>query len=76
MKNKLTILLFLISINCTFSQEKIKADIDIINFLGRIPQKTERHKAILLQRVVVIISCADVRHSRPIIKTVKAIKNV
>lgn len=41
MKNKLTILLFLISINCTFSQEKIKADIDIINFLGRIPQKTE-----------------------------------
>ena len=41
MKNKLTILLFLISINCVFSQEKIKADIDIINFLGRIPQKTE-----------------------------------
>ena len=41
MKNKLTILFFLISINYTFSQEKIKADIDIINFLGRVPQKTE-----------------------------------
>lgn len=41
MKNKLIILFFLISINWTFSQEKIKADIDIINFLGRIPQKTE-----------------------------------
>ncbi len=41
MKNKLTILLFIISINWIFSQEKIKADIDIINFLGRISQKTE-----------------------------------
>lgn len=41
MKNKLTIILLLISINWTFSQEKIKADIDIINFLGRVPQKTE-----------------------------------
>lgn len=41
MKNKLTILFFLISINYTFSQEKIKADIDIINFIGRVPQKTE-----------------------------------
>lgn len=41
MKNKLTILFFLIFINLTFSQEKIKADIDIVNFLGRVPQKTE-----------------------------------
>lgn len=41
MKNKITIILLLISINWTFSQEKIKADIDIINFLGRVPQKTE-----------------------------------
>ena len=41
MKNKLTILLFFISINWTFSQEKIQADIEIINFLGRVPQKTE-----------------------------------
>ena len=40
MKNKLTILFFLISINWSYSQ-KINADIDIINFLGRIPQKTE-----------------------------------
>lgn len=40
MKTKLTILLFLISINWSYSQ-KINADIDIINFLGRIPQKTE-----------------------------------
>lgn len=41
MKYNLTILFFLISINYTFSQEKIKADIDIINFLGRVPQKIE-----------------------------------
>lgn len=41
MKNKITIILLLITINWTFSQEKIKADIDIINFLGRVPQKTE-----------------------------------
>lgn len=41
MKNKLIILLFLISTSWTFSQEKIKADIDIINFLGRVPQKAE-----------------------------------
>ena len=41
MKNKLTILLFLIIINFTFSQQKIKADVDIINFLGRNPGKTE-----------------------------------
>lgn len=41
MKNILTILLFLTSINLTFSQGKIKADIEIINFLGRVPQKVE-----------------------------------
>ena len=41
MNNKLTIILLLFSINWTFSQEKIKADIDIINFLGRVPQRTE-----------------------------------
>ncbi len=41
MKNKSKILFFLILTNFTFSQEKIKADIDIFNFLGRVPQKTE-----------------------------------
>lgn len=43
MKNKVTLCLFLLMINLTFSQEKIKADIEIFNFMGRIPQKTERN---------------------------------
>lgn len=44
MKNKflLLIVLFLVS-NISFSQHKIKADITTMNFLGRVPQKTERN---------------------------------
>lgn len=42
MKNKILLLLVLIiTFSHSFSQEKIKADIAIMNFLGRMPLKTE-----------------------------------
>lgn len=41
MKKTLLIIALLLFGNNLFSQEKIKADIAIMNFLGRVPQKTE-----------------------------------
>lgn len=42
MKNKILLLLvFIIVASNSFSQEKINADITIMNFLGRVPLKTE-----------------------------------
>jgi len=42
MKNKFLLLIILfIASNLSFSQDKVKADITIMNFLGRVPQKTE-----------------------------------
>lgn len=41
MKNKILLLIILTTVFNSFSQKKIKADIRIMNFLGRLPQKTE-----------------------------------
>ncbi|MFT7901162.1 WG repeat-containing protein [Tenacibaculum ascidiaceicola] len=41
MKNKILLLVLVIVSSYSFSQEKIKADITIMNFLGRVPLKTE-----------------------------------
>lgn len=40
-KKILLLIIILISSNFSFSQNKIKADINIMSFIGKVPQKTE-----------------------------------